>query len=230
MRRCPVLFATLALTMAATSCSASKPVQQSAQTIATEADPIIETSAPPAETIATTIEDQTTTTTTTAAPAPSTTTPAPNSEAALRQRVIEAQKAFVDDQLHMPETDFASSKSFFISEAQANFTLKGAIEQAKSGSGIRLSKNPINEFVITKIERSSSDENSVSLVSVCNIENLVKVNPGPDAALDTADDEVLSSKLITSVRVEKWTWIEGQWKKAAVLSGSRSEGRSPCAS
>jgi hypothetical protein len=224
MRRFPVLFATLTFTIVLTSCSTSKSVQQSAQTIATEAETILETSIPPVDTIATTTVAETPTTTTAALP-PATSSPAPNSEAALRQRVIDAHNSYVADTLNMPNTDFATSKEYFEDPAGADNAFRRAIARAKIGGITRLGSPNIDEFEVTNIE-VRADQNA--LVQTCFADNRKTVNPGVDRTIDTPDDELVSDSLETSKQTELWRISAGIWKKVEVTELKTRPGNVPC--
>jgi hypothetical protein len=217
MRRFPLLFSALVVATMVTSCSTTKPIQQSAQTIATEAEPetIVDTSAPPADTIAPTITE------------PPTTNPAPDSEAALRQRVLAAHDAYVQDTLSMPNTDFATSKSFFVSEEQAAFSYRIAISRAAKGGTTRRNTPDVSEYSIVSIEVTGNES---AVVHICNVNNRITLNPGPDGVLDTSDDELVSDDLATTTQTDKWLLINGVWKFAENVAAKRILGRVPCES
>ena len=155
-------------------------------TIATETFPI------PVDTFAPTTTQTTTTNTT-----PPSTTVAPNSEEALRARVLEFSRLFVDTDLSLPAADLMPLFRFFVSEETAADVV-GELSSAISTGGSTKRNDPVIDEITVGVAVVYVSGATGSTTS-CITNNHIAMAGGPDGLARTQDDVVESDKLETQI-------------------------------
>ena len=162
-------------------------------------------------------------TSTTAVPS---TTLASDSEEALRARLNDFHRAFVEEDLASPTSDLERLRKFFVSRDIADEVLVGLIDASNTGGSTRRNETVVDEFEIKSVAISA--DRTVATVISCSMNNFVTFSGGPDRLPNTVDDVLKSDSLGTITTKEQWQLVDRLWMLAEVVDSKVVDGRVPC--
>ena len=162
----------------------------------------------------------------TTAAAVSTTSVSTTDEAALRARVLEYDRAFREELLHMPNPNYDRLRAFHVPDKRAALAFDALESLARSNHGFRLNSPDQYRVVIERLDHLDSQ---TTRVAVCASDNIVEVATGPDGSLGTPDDTVVDDSVGVDRVIDDWSLTEGRWEILKTVEAVELDGNAKCA-
>lgn len=129
-------------------------------------------------------------------------------EAALRARVLEYDRAFREELLHMPNPNYDRLRSFYEVAVRTEISFEGIRKEAEAQRSYRLNTPDVYRAVIERLDIHSKP----ALAVLCAEDNIVALGPGPDGVPRSLDDEIVGASLSSTRHTEEWivqgsTWL-----------------------
>ena len=129
-------------------------------------------------------------------------------EAALRARVLEYDRAFREELLHMPNPNYDRLRSFYEVAVRTEISFEGIRKEAEAQRSYRLNTPDVYRPVIERLDIRSKP----ALAVLCAEDNIVAFGPGPDGVPRSLDDEIVGASLSSTRHTEEWivqgsTWL-----------------------
>ena len=140
--------------------------------------------------------------------APLVTSGSTTDEAALRARVLEYDRAFREELLHMPNPNYDRLRAFQIPSMRATVTFSGMSADAVAEVTYHLNTPDTYRLHIQQLDLISD---SKARVAVCVLDNIVEMGPGYDGMPSTEDDTLLNAELGADTYVDIWSSDGGTW-------------------
>ena len=168
--------------------------------------------------------------TTTAPPATtavSTTSISTTDEAALRARVLEYDRAFREELLHMPNPNYDRLRAFHVPDKRSQVGFSDLESEVREQTSYRLNSP---DRYLARIERIEVQVlNRAAVVTLCVEDNIIQMAPGPDKVAGTEDDTTVNSEIGSDRYKDVWVTVEEVWLIDHAESSEKSVGAT-CAS
>ena len=145
-------------------------------------------------------------------------------EAALRARVLEYDRAFREELLHMPNPNYDRLRSYFTPHQRSGVSFDAMRTASETQRTFRLNSPDIYKPAVEALKLVDAVK---GVVTLCVVDNLVAVGPGPDGIGLTNDDVVLDNTVGGDRRVDEWLLVGDAWFiEQIVHSAPLAEGES----
>ena len=157
----------------------------------------------------------------------STTPVSTTDEAALRTRVLEYDRAFREELLHMPNPNYDRLRAFHVPDERSQVGFSDLESEVRAQMSYRLNSPDRYSARIERIEVQTL--NRAAAVTLCVEDNIVQMAPGPDEVAGTEDDTTVNNEIGTNRYKDVWVTVEEVWLIDHAESSEKSVGAT-CAS